>query len=209
MRTQRDEAMTTTQPCARWGCEKEASYDKPLRYPHWQEYERWDSEECSRCHQFYDDHAFVIFLSQEWDEVYSLMCDDCLYFTLEGHARPEPAFKWMALEKPKVPEVIAHAPLVRPRRYVYVLKLSDASFYVGQTVDLDIRLREHRGGVQRQTKGRDPRLVYYEEFEGNRPQVNTREDELTKLRKSGLGRRRLFEMIEDFRVPLRLLDLEA
>lgn len=201
--------MTTTQRCARQGCEKEASYDKPLCYPHWQEYERWDSEECSRCRQFYVHDAFVIFLSQEWDEVYSLMCDDCLFFMLRGEARPEPAFKWMALDKPKVPEVIAHAPLVRPRRYVYVVKLSDASFYIGQTVDLDIRLREHQDGQQKQTKGLNPRLVYYEEFEGNRPQVDAREDELTKLNKPGVGRRRLVELIEDFRAPLRLLDLEA
>lgn len=28
--------MASTQRCARWGCEKEASYDKPLCYPHWQ-----------------------------------------------------------------------------------------------------------------------------------------------------------------------------
>ena len=182
--------MTSTQRCVRWGCEKEASFDKPLCYPHWQEYERWDSEECSRCRQFYEDDAFVIYFAHEWDEVYSLMCDNCLFFTLNGHARPEPSFQWMALNKPAVPDVIAHAPVVRPRRYVYVLKLSDASFYIGQTVDLDIRLREHRDGLQKQTKGRDSRLVYDEEFEGNRPQVNAREDELTKLSKSGIGRRR-------------------
>ena len=76
-------------------------------------------------------------------------------------------------------------------------------------MDLDIRLREHRDSLQSQTKGRNPRLVYYEEFEGNRPQVNAREDELTRLSKPGVGRRRLVEMIEDFRAPLRLLDLEA
>ena len=201
--------MTTTQRCARWGCEKEASYDKPLCYPHWQEYERWDSEECSHCHWVYHTDEYDVFLSQEWDEYYPLMCYTCLYHTVKGQDRPKPWVKWTALDEPEPRDVIAHAPLVRPVRYVYVLKLADASFYVGQTNSLDIRMREHRDGRQRQTKGRDPRLVYYEQFHGNRPEVNAREDELTKLNLDTSGRRRLVEMIEDFRAPLRLLDLGA
>ena len=201
--------MTTTQQCARWGCEKEASYDKPLCYPHWQEYERWDSEECSHCHSVYDTDEYAVFLSQEWDEYYPLMCYTFLYHTVKDLDRPKPWVKWEALDEREPRDVIAHAPLVRPVRYVYVLKLAGASFYVGQTNTLGIRMGEHHDGRQWQTKGKGPRLVYYEEFEGNRPQVNAREDELTKQSKSGLGRRRLVEMIEDFRAPLRLLDLEA
>ena len=102
-----------------------------------------------------------------------------------------------------------HARIVRKARYVYVLKLSDGSFYVGQTTDLTIRLEEHRDGIQRQTKGNDPRLVWYESYEGDRDVVKEREEQLTRMNLGGAGRRRLRLMIERFRAPLRLLDLEA
>jgi hypothetical protein len=70
-------------------------------------------------------------------------------------------------------------------------------------------LQEHRDGIQRQTKGEDPKLVYYEPFEGERDVVNKREKALTGMNLGGAGRRRLRLMIERFRAPLRLLDLEA
>ena len=92
---------------------------------------------------------------------------------------------------------------------MYLLKLSDASFYVGQTTDLAVRLQEHRDGTQRQTKGKAPRQVWYESFEAERDAVNKREDELIRMNLGGAGRRRLRQMIERFRAPLRLVDLKA
>ena len=50
--------------------------------------------------------------------------------------------------------------------------------------------------------------MYYEPFEGQRDLVRHREGELTQLNQHGAGRR-LRQMIEQFRTPLRLLDLEA
>lgn len=82
-------------------------------------------------------------------------------------------------------------------------------FYVGQTNNLSIRLQEHRDGQQFHTRGRDPKLVYFKAFVGNRREVNEWEDGLTGLCQTASGRRRLMEMIEEFRTPLRLLDLEA
>jgi len=33
--------------CAKWGCDRKATYDKPLCYEHWCEFEAWDLEECN------------------------------------------------------------------------------------------------------------------------------------------------------------------
>ena len=38
---------TATQPCARWACTNSASFDKPLCYPHWQEWDAGELEECA------------------------------------------------------------------------------------------------------------------------------------------------------------------
>ena len=91
---------------------------------------------------------------------------------------------------------------------MYILKLSDGTFYVGQTNDLSIRLQEHRDGQQAQTRGKDPKLVYYKPFEGMRKSVDEREIELTILNSGGTGRRKLRQLIDKFTAPLRLLDLE-
>ena len=42
-----------------------------------------------------------------------------------------------------------------------------------------------------------------------RDEVNKLEKELTDLNQTGAGRRRLRQMIEEFRVHLRLVDLEV
>ena len=50
-------------------------------------------------------------------------------------------------------------------------------------------------------------MVFCEIFVGHRDRVDQEEKELIRLNKTGAGRRRLREMIEKFRAPLRLLDL--
>ena len=51
--------------------------------------------------------------------------------------------------------------------YMYILKCSDDSYYVGSTIDLQKRIAEHNMGVgAKYTKRRLPvRLVYCEEYE--------------------------------------------
>jgi len=192
--------------CARWGCNKSATYDKPLCYEHWLEWEAWELDECNRCHYFYtgDDFVSYVVVGNELLEEYPLMCDACIDLTLgeDGKERI-----WKGREPERKP-IIAHADIKRPIRYVYILKLSDGTFYVGQTNDLGIRLQEHKDGQQTQTKGKDPKMVYYESFDGMRRLVNEREMELTILNSSGPGRRKLRQVIEQFRAPLKLLDLE-
>ena len=48
--------------------------------------------------------------------------------------------------------------------YVYVLELSDHSFYVGHTSDLRVRLTEHRSNKTKSTAGKNPKLVWFCEF---------------------------------------------
>ena len=112
-----------------------------------------------------------------------------------------------------LPEERPHTPVKRPLQhkahYVYILKLSDATFYIGQTTNLPIRLKEHKDGLQQQTKDKDPKLVYFERCVGDRLGVTKRENHWTLLNRSGSGRRRLREMIENYRAPLRLLDLDV
>ncbi len=208
------------QPCAFLGCKKSATFDKPLCYTHWSHWEKWYLEECARCHwvfpvsgSTYDDSGL--------EEVYpSFLCNDCLHDIL---LKDKPRLAEVAkaqLEKLGVPvpperlkptnrQPLAHAPLKRPNHYVYVLKLSDGQFYVGQTNNLAVRVQEHKDGLQPQTKGKDPRLVIFEVIEGAQDEANKREGELTKLSLTPVGCRRLREMIEQFRQPLKLLDLNA
>ncbi len=193
------------QPCARWGCDRQATFDKPLCYEHWKEWEAWELEECSRCHWVYAWGEAIAqdLLDQGSDSLF--LCDARFGVVRVSQGEKPPWPEHLTQDKP----VLAHAELERPIRYVYVLKLSDGTFYVGQTNDLAIRLREHRDGIQAQTRGKTPKLVYFEEFVGVRYEVNRCEDDLTRLTRDGAGRRRLMKLIEKFRAPLRLLDLEA
>ena len=35
-------AVESSQRCAAWGCGQTATYDRPLCYPHWEEWEAWE-----------------------------------------------------------------------------------------------------------------------------------------------------------------------
>ena len=90
--------------------------------------------------------------------------------------------------------------------FVYVLKLSDGTFYPGQTREIRERLDEHRDGRTKSTAGKDPKLVWF-------TIVNTR-DEATKLEvnlKKAVDRdeRRIRRMIRRFRDLLREVDDKA
>ncbi len=198
---------TATQPCARWACTNSASFDKPLCYPHWQEWDSGELEECARCGWFHSGDDSPVYISQGWDEELPIVCDNCLgLICLEREGK----LPWMGgkppAEKPPPP---LRALIRRTTRYVYLLKLSDNTYYAGQTTDLTVRLQEHRDGLQRQTANKNPRLVYYEEALDGKRATNERERELIKLTQSGDGLRKIRQMVEAFRAPLRLLDLEA
>jgi len=198
--------MPLTQPCARFDCEKTATYEKPLCYDHWLEWEAWELEECSQCHWVGGSDDSIMYDAGGYDEEFPHMCDPCLWFFMEDQGKHQP---WQGRPPEQRPTVLAHAELERTGRYVYILKLADGSFYIGQTVNLPVRVTEHRDGIQSQTRGKAPRLVYFEYYEGSRDEVRERENELTLMNQTPIGRRGIRETIEHFREPLRLLDLEA
>lgn len=197
---------TASQSCARWECKNLGTFHKPLCYEHWLEWDAGELEECNRCRQFYNDGEMHVYWDGVWYEEYPPYCNDCLWFVCLQQGREPPWFLGpKAVDKP----VLAHADIERIARYIYILKLSDSTYYIGQTTDLAVRLREHRDGLQRQTAGKGPRLVYFEEALAGKRATEEREKELTELNKTGLGRRQLRQIIETFRGPLRLLDLEG
>ena len=198
--------MPVTQSCARWGCNKKTTYTKPLCYVHWQQWEAWELEECTRCHWIYGPANTIMYDAGGWDEEYDYLCDSCLWVNREEEDKRPP---WLGRAPENRPPILAHAPLDRPVRHVYLMKLNDGSFYAGQTTNLPIRVGEHRDGLQSQTRGKDPKLVYFQTFKGDRREVNDRENEVTLLSKSPIGCRHIREIIESFREPLRLVDLEA
>jgi putative endonuclease len=54
--------------------------------------------------------------------------------------------------------------------WLYILECSDGSYYVGSTVDLDVRMAQHHDGegCEYTAKRRPLRLVYCYEFESVR-----------------------------------------
>ncbi len=198
--------MPPNQPCARFDCEKTATYEKPLCYDHWLQWEAWEIEECTQCHRVGGPDNSIMYDAGGYDEEFPHMCDPCLWFFMEDQGKHRP---WHGRPPEQRPTVLAHAELQRASRYVYILKLADGSFYVGQTSNLPVRIGEHRDGTQAQTREKGPRLVYFEYYEGSRDEVRERENELTLMNQSPIGRRGIRETIEHFRGPLRLLDLEA
>ncbi|OGK19557.1 excinuclease ABC subunit C [Candidatus Roizmanbacteria bacterium RIFCSPHIGHO2_02_FULL_40_13b] len=49
--------------------------------------------------------------------------------------------------------------------YVYILKLSDDSYYIGYSTDLKSRIKTHNGGSVPSTKNFRPiKLIYYSAF---------------------------------------------
>lgn len=68
--------------------------------------------------------------------------------------------------------------------YVYILKCSDGTFYIGYTKDVKRRLAEHNMGIGcKYTFGRRPVEVKYIEQFKTRSQAMKREFELKKLTK--------------------------
>ena len=58
--------------------------------------------------------------------------------------------------------------LLADMHYVYLLKISgikNKDYYIGYTSDLKKRLVRHQNGEVKTTKGRNPKLIYYEAYQ--------------------------------------------
>ena len=163
------------------------TYEKPLCYRHWKDFDRYLISECDTCHWFGED------VGGSSDED---LCYECYDRERRGYP-PSPVY--------------AHGPVQRRIRYLYILKLNGEldgpSFYVGQTNSPDMRLQEHLDGVVLSTKGKNPKLVWFEEWIGNRRGLNQAEDALTRL--ANLNSRAIRVKVAAWQRPLRLVDLQV
>ena len=65
--------------------------------------------------------------------------------------------------------------------FVYILRCSDGSFYIGHTNDLRVRLEEHQSGVAANfTATRRPVAMVYAEEHQTSPQAEKRELQLKR-----------------------------
>ena len=149
--------MTAELDCARIGCTKPVSYDRPLCYPHWTKFDSLFLYECAKCHRFDD-------VLHEVDHSDDDHCFDC--------ARGD-----------EVP-VHIHAPVEHIERYLYVLKLDGGRYYIGQTNDLELRVKEHQDGLTKSTAGKNPRLAFFQKWTLGKEFLDEYEEDLTLLNKS-------------------------
>ena len=103
--------------------------------------------------------------------------------------------------------VYAHGPVERRVRYLYVLKMDGGKFYVGQTNSLELRLQEHQEGNTPSTRGKHPKLVWFQKWISDYDGLIEKEDYLTRIAVE--NPRRIRRMVEEWRKPHRLVDLDA
>ena len=66
-------------------------------------------------------------------------------------------------------------------RYVYLLTLDGGDFYLGVTDNLVRQVREHYQGEFPSTAGRNPQLVWSEQWVGDESKLQSRMDNLARL----------------------------
>ena len=87
--------------------------------------------------------------------------------------------------------------------YVYILKLDNGAFYVGQTRELRERMLEHKDGKTSSTAGRNPKLQYFEVLP-SRESAMIREVEIRTAAKG--NNREILRMVTRFRDLVEELD---
>ena len=91
------------------------------------------------------------------------------------------------------------------RFFVYILKLDNGKFYVGQTRKLLERMAEHREGQTISTAGANPKLRYFEILP-TREDAMLREHELKRLAR--LDTREMCKMIRSFHDLISEIDID-
>jgi putative endonuclease len=66
--------------------------------------------------------------------------------------------------------------------YVYILELSNGKFYVGQTNDIEQRVRRHQNGYSKYTKAYRPIILRHYECFSTRGEAMQREKQLKALK---------------------------
>ena len=175
--------------CAADGCKRTTgiTFEKPMCYPCWLSFDRFEIHECDKCHWFSE----LVFEAAEYNlplsEKYDTLCYDCAY----------------GIEVP----LYTHGPVEHLTRYLYILKLDGGKYYIGQTNDVELRLQGHRDGLTKSTTGRNPRLVFFEERRGNKEELIEEEDFLTEL--NAKNPRAIRRIVNDWQRLMKLVDIEG
>ena len=133
--------------CLFWDCGKPIRSDHILCYEHYQDLQDGLLDECPGCNRAKD--------------VQYELCLECYreqQSTRRRTVKPSPGLRWYRPEYSKAWEM---KDAEADHFFVYVLRLSDGTFYAGQTRELRERLSEHRDGRVQSTAGRAPRLIWF------------------------------------------------
>ena len=171
--------------CAADGCDvtKGITYEKPLCWKHWKDFDALLIFECDQCHWF--DELVGEFTDEN-------LCYECV--DRERHGFPPTP-------------VYAHCPVERRVRFLYILKLDEGKYYIGQTNSLELRLSEHSDGTVRTTRGRHPKLVCFEKWVGRYDELIEEESEMTRIAVN--NPRVIRHMVEEWQKSYRLVDFGA
>jgi len=178
--------------CGYWSCNRHIRRDHFLCAEHFEDWEDGFVDECPNCGRFKD---------SEYE-----LCLDCA----QGRRMP----RWkspVAMPSPKQRYAPEHSKAwmkgdkKAERFFVYILKLDDGSFYVGQTRELRERISEHRDSKTFSTAGRSPRLQYFETLP-SREAATSREVELKELADS--NPREIRRIVIAFQDYVRLVQLD-
>ena len=130
-----------------WSCQQSIRGDHFLCYDHYLEFQDGLIDECPGC---------GLAKGKQYD-----VCLDCYDDSALKTVRftPSRGQRWYKEEYSPAWEA---QDATAERFFVYILKLSNGSFYAGQTRELRERLYEHRGGRgAKTTAGKNPKLVWY------------------------------------------------
>lgn len=76
---------------------------------------------------------------------------------------------------------------------------------MGQTNDIELRLQEHRDGLTQSTAGKNPQLVFFEEYRGDKEKLNDEEGVLTQL--IARNPRAIRRIVSDWRRLMKLVQM--
>ena len=153
--------------CSYAGCKKNIPSNHFLCAEHYEDYSAKLIDQCPKCGRF-----------KIIDYKY---CTDCRFGrpvkNLPVPTQPPINNNHISIEHSKVWE---KSDKESTQFFVYILKLNNGKYYIGQSNDLRARLSEHRDGESPSTKGLNPKLEYFEIL-ASRDSVERREAELKNI----------------------------
>jgi len=178
--------------CGYWSCNRRIRYGHFLCTQHYDDWEDGFVDECPKCGRFKD---------AEYE-----LCLDCAQGrTSNRWKRPTSIPSRKQQYAPEHSKAWTKGDKEAGRFFVYILKLNDGSFYVGQTRELRERMSEHRDGKTPSTAGRNPKLQFFGILP-SRESASLAEVELKKLVDS--NPRQIRRMILGFQDLIREVQLE-